>query len=58
MKRICSSRFNGFDNAPKPLKRLNPVRGRNTGLKSGVTEIVRDHMSMARDSKCDIFRAA
>ena len=52
------SRFNGFDNAPKPLKRLNPVTARNTGLKSGVTETVRNYMSMARALKYDIFATA
>jgi hypothetical protein len=38
MKRKTLSRFNGFHNDPKPLKRLNRVSGRNTGLKSGVNE--------------------
>jgi hypothetical protein len=52
------SRFNGFDNAPKPLKRLDPLTARNTGLKSGVTEIVRNYMIMARQLKCDMFQAA
>jgi hypothetical protein len=32
------SRFNGFDNGPKLLKRLNINVARNTGLKSGVTD--------------------
>jgi hypothetical protein len=36
------SRFNGFDNIPKPLKRLNLVTARNTGLKSGVIETVKE----------------
>ena len=31
------SRFNGFDNAPKSLNRLNPVSALNTGPKSDVT---------------------
>jgi hypothetical protein len=49
------SRSNGFDNTPKPLKRLNRVSGRNTGLKSGVTEI---YMTMAGELKCDMFATA
>ena len=52
------SRFNGFDDAPKPSKWLNPVTARNTGLKSGVTETVRNYMSMARELKCDMFATA
>src|SRR4030095_5438447 len=48
----------GFDNATKPLKRLNPVSVRNTGLKSGVTETVRNYMSMVREVKCDMFQSA
>ena len=43
---------------PKPLKRLNPVSVRNTGLKSGVTETVRNCIGMARKFKCDIFTTA
>jgi len=37
--------FNGFDNNPKPLQRMNNVIARN--LKSGVTdtEELRDHGS-------------
>ena len=38
MKRKTLSRFNGFDNDPKPLQRLNIVIALNTGLKSGVTD--------------------
>jgi hypothetical protein len=34
------SRFNGL-NIPKPLKRLNLLAARNTGLKSGVNETVK-----------------
>jgi hypothetical protein len=58
MKRNTLSRFNGFDNAPKPLKRLNSVSARNTGLKSGVTETMGNYMSMARELKCDMFATA
>ena len=52
------SRFNGFDNAPKPLKRLDPVGARNTGLKSGFNDKVENYMSMARELKCDMFQSA
>jgi hypothetical protein len=45
-------------NAPKPLKRLNSVSARNTGLKSGVTETVGNYMSMARGLNCDMFATA
>jgi hypothetical protein len=38
MKRKTLSRFNGFDNNPKPLQQLNIVIARNNGLKSGVTD--------------------
>jgi hypothetical protein len=58
MKRKTLSRFNGFDNDPKPLKRLTSVRGRNTGLKSGVNESVGNYVSMARELNCGIFAAA
>jgi hypothetical protein len=30
--------FNGFDNNPKPLQRLNIVIARKNGLKSSVTD--------------------
>jgi hypothetical protein len=58
MKRKTLSRFNGFDNEPKRLKRLTSVRGRNTGLKSGVNESVGNYMTMARELNCGIFAAA
>jgi hypothetical protein len=58
MKRKTLSRFNGFGNDPKPLKRLTSVRGRNTGLKSGVNESVGNYMTMARELNCGIFAAA
>ena len=48
----------GFDNATKPLKGLNPVSVRNTGLKSGLTGTVRNYMSMVRELKCDMFQSA
>jgi hypothetical protein len=52
------SRLNNLDNAPKPLKRLNPVNTRNGGLKSGFAEPVRNYMSMARELNCDMFQSA
>jgi len=44
-KNTCS--FNGFDNNPKPLQRLNIVIARNNELKSGIndTEELRGHGS-------------
>ena len=52
------SRFNGFDNAPKPLKRLNSLPARNTGLKSGVNGRVKVYMGIARELICGIFATA
>jgi len=50
--------FNGSDYAPKQLKRLNSVSSRDPGLKSDVTKIVGNYMSMAHELKCDMFATA
>jgi len=48
----------GFSQVQYEAKVLKPVTARNTGLKSGATETVRNYMSMARELKCDMFATA
>jgi hypothetical protein len=47
-----------LDNTPEAVEMATLVITRNTGLKSGVTETVKNYMGMAGESNCDMFAAA